>query len=96
MTSDIKRYVDAGEDVGAIFRHLAVHDIQLAADALKPVYDRTKAADGYHLDGGLALSGQGHRRHDGRGAVAVVGNHAAQSDDQGAGHEGRVCPPSAI
>ncbi len=24
-----------------------MHDIQLAADALRPVYDRTKAADGY-------------------------------------------------
>jgi transaldolase/glucose-6-phosphate isomerase len=44
---DIQRLVDAGEEVGAIFRHLAVHDIQTAADALRPVYDRTKAGDGY-------------------------------------------------
>lgn len=45
--ADIQHYVDEGADVGAIFRHLAVHDIQMAADALHPVYDRTKAADGY-------------------------------------------------
>jgi len=45
--ADIKRYVDAGEDVGAIFRHLAVHDIRLAADALKPVYGKTRGVDGY-------------------------------------------------
>jgi transaldolase/glucose-6-phosphate isomerase len=44
---DIKRYVDEGEDVGQIFRHLAVHDIRLAADALRPVYDATKGGDGF-------------------------------------------------
>lgn len=45
--ADIKRYVDEGEDMGAIFRHLAVHDIRLAADALKAVYDKTNGVDGY-------------------------------------------------
>ena len=45
--ADIKEMVDAGRDVGAIFRALAVHDIQLAADALRPVYERTEGADGF-------------------------------------------------
>ncbi|HWA29909.1 MAG TPA: bifunctional transaldolase/phosoglucose isomerase, partial [Rhizomicrobium sp.] len=45
--SDIKKYVEAGLDVGEIFRKLSIKDIQDAADALKPVYDRTKAADGF-------------------------------------------------
>ena len=44
---DITRYSKAGEDVGRIFRQLSVKDIQDAADALKPVYDATKGADGY-------------------------------------------------
>ena len=34
-------------DVGTIFRQLAVGDIRAAADALAPVYEATKAADGY-------------------------------------------------
>ncbi|MGD0141766.1 MAG: bifunctional transaldolase/phosoglucose isomerase [Rhizomicrobium sp.] len=44
---DIKVYVERGEDVGAIFRHLAVRDIQDSADAFKPVYDATKRGDGF-------------------------------------------------
>ncbi|MBU6298286.1 MAG: bifunctional transaldolase/phosoglucose isomerase [Alphaproteobacteria bacterium] len=34
-------------DVGAVFRQLAVADIRAAADVLAPVYESTKAADGY-------------------------------------------------
>lgn len=34
-------------DAGAIFRQLAVTDIRAAADVLAPVYETTKAADGY-------------------------------------------------
>jgi transaldolase/glucose-6-phosphate isomerase len=45
--ADIKRYAEAGEDVGQIFRHLSVKDIQDATDALRPVYDATNGADGF-------------------------------------------------
>ena len=45
--ADIKRYVEQGLDVGQIFRKLSVKDIQDAADAFRPVYDRTKGADGF-------------------------------------------------
>ena len=45
--ADIAKYVAAGMDVGQIFRELSVEDIKHAADALKPVYDRTKGADGF-------------------------------------------------
>ncbi|MGH6872352.1 MAG: bifunctional transaldolase/phosoglucose isomerase, partial [Rhizomicrobium sp.] len=45
--ADISHYVDAGEDVGAIFRHLSVRDIQEACDVLRPVYDEAKGADGF-------------------------------------------------
>jgi transaldolase/glucose-6-phosphate isomerase len=44
---DIRHYVGTGEDVGQIFRHLAVKDIQQAADALRPVYDESKGGDGF-------------------------------------------------
>src|SRR6202022_790993 len=33
--------------VAELFEHLAVEDIQHAADVLRPVYDRLKAADGF-------------------------------------------------
>jgi transaldolase/glucose-6-phosphate isomerase len=45
--ADIATYVNAGLDVGEIFRKLSIKDIQDAADALKTVYDRTKGADGF-------------------------------------------------
>lgn len=45
--ADIKRYVGQGLDVGEIFRKLSVKDIQDAANAFRPVYDRTKGADGF-------------------------------------------------
>jgi len=45
--ADIKRFVELGLDVGTIFRKLSVQDIKDAADAFRPVYDRTKGADGF-------------------------------------------------
>ena len=44
---DIRRWAEAGEDVGGIFRHICIKDIQDAADALRPVYDSTHGADGF-------------------------------------------------
>ena len=44
---DIRRYAEAGEDVGQIFRRLSIKDIQDATDALRPVYDTTNGADGF-------------------------------------------------
>ena len=37
----------ADHDVSAIYEHLAIEDIQSAADALRGVYDRTDRRDGY-------------------------------------------------
>jgi transaldolase len=34
-------------DAKAIYEELAIHDIQAAADLLRPVYERTRRADGY-------------------------------------------------
>lgn len=34
-------------DAKAIYEELAIHDIQAAADLLRPVYDRTRRADGF-------------------------------------------------
>lgn len=41
--------VKSGEsdDIAALFDAMAVKDIQMAADTLRPVYDRTKGVDGY-------------------------------------------------
>ena len=45
--ADIKKYVEEGQDVGLIFRNLSISDIRHAADALRPIYDRTQGADGF-------------------------------------------------
>ncbi len=44
----VKAFVDkADADVSAVFDHLAIADIQAAADQLKPVYERTQGRDGF-------------------------------------------------
>src|SRR6185503_1317519 len=44
---DIRNLAEEGCGVGAIFRKLAVADIQHAADAFRPIYDRLNGADGF-------------------------------------------------
>jgi len=41
----VARHSDA--DVTALYEHLAIRDIQAAADLMRPIYDRTGGADGY-------------------------------------------------
>jgi transaldolase/glucose-6-phosphate isomerase len=46
--SSLKAAEDQGDhDVMALYEHLAIEDIQNAADALRPVYDATQRQDGY-------------------------------------------------
>ena len=46
--SSLKAAENHGDhDVMALYEHLAIEDIQHAADALRPVYDATKRQDGY-------------------------------------------------
>ena len=48
MTTDIAALVRQGElSLTQIYEHLAITDIQAAADALRPVYDRLNGADGF-------------------------------------------------
>jgi transaldolase/glucose-6-phosphate isomerase len=44
---DIRNLAEQGCGVGAIFRKLAVTDIQHAADAFRPTYDQLNGADGF-------------------------------------------------
>jgi transaldolase/glucose-6-phosphate isomerase len=44
---DIRKLVEADCDIATIFRKLAVADIQHAADAFRPIYDRLNGADGF-------------------------------------------------
>jgi transaldolase/glucose-6-phosphate isomerase len=46
--ADLTAFARSGDrPVSELFEHLAVGDIQSAADALRPVYDRTGGVDGY-------------------------------------------------
>ena len=79
---------DPGLAAKDVFELLAVKDIQDAADVLRPVYDQTKAHDGYvSLEVAPDLAND-TARHARRGAPAVEGRGPAERDDQGAGHAG--------
>ena len=43
----IRKLISQGRDVDAIYQTLVVQDIQMAADILRPTYDRTEGRDGY-------------------------------------------------
>ena len=47
--ADALKQFQAGGDhsISAIYEHLAIADIQAAADVLRPVYDETRGRDGY-------------------------------------------------
>ena len=51
--------------VAELFEHLAVDDIQKAADVLKPIYDATKGDDGY-----VSLEVSPYLAHDTAGTIA--------------------------
>ncbi len=63
--ADLRRLVDEGRSVEAIYETLSQDDIRLAADLLRPVYDRTAGDDGYvSLEVSPALA------HDTDGTIA--------------------------
>jgi transaldolase / glucose-6-phosphate isomerase len=45
--ADIRELAEDGRSAREVYRHLAVRDVQLAADVLRPVYDDTGGYDGY-------------------------------------------------
>jgi transaldolase/glucose-6-phosphate isomerase len=44
---DLREHASDGEDAEGIFKKLAVTDIGMGADVLRPVYDRTNGQDGF-------------------------------------------------
>src|SRR5579864_8641440 len=47
-TSALRKFQESGDhSVSDIYEHLAIADIRAGADALRPVFDRTQARDGY-------------------------------------------------
>ena len=56
---------EPGLDVKTIYERLAIEDIQLAADIMRPVYTQTKRRDGY-----ISLEVSPHLAHDTQGTCA--------------------------
>lgn len=56
---------DGDKSIADLFEHLAVDDIQKAADVLKPVHDATKGDDGY-----VSLEVSPYLAHDTAGTIA--------------------------
>src|SRR4051794_37011476 len=44
---DLARLAEEGKSAREVYRYMALRDVQLAADALRPVYDESGGADGY-------------------------------------------------
>src|SRR3954466_2132229 len=44
---DLARLAEEGKSAREVYRYMALRDVQLAADALRPVYDETNGLDGY-------------------------------------------------
>ena len=76
-------------DAVALYEHLAVGDIQEAADVLRPVFDAAGGRDGFislEVSPYLANDTAGDRC---RGTAFVGSGRPAEPDGQGAGHGGR-------
>jgi transaldolase / glucose-6-phosphate isomerase len=56
---------DPNGEVGKLYEPLAIEDIQMAADVLRPVYDATKGDDGY-----VSLEVSPHLAHDTQGTIS--------------------------
>ncbi|MCC7384696.1 MAG: bifunctional transaldolase/phosoglucose isomerase [Deltaproteobacteria bacterium] len=61
----VRAFVEAGLGAGDIYERIAVQDIQLAADVLRPVYERTQGIDGY-----VSLEVSPHLAHDTQATLA--------------------------
>ena len=91
MTSKLESLLAANSamDDGSLFEAIAVKDIQSATDILRPVYDRTKGADGFvSLEVSPKLA-QRHRRNHSRSAASLESRWPAKPDDQSSGHARR-------
>ena len=93
-SSDYKEMLEAPEaralDAKTLYEKLAVRDIQDAAEALRPVYERDRRARRIRQPGSVALACARHCGHvDGSQAIVASGG-ARQSDDQGPGHRRRA------
>ena len=56
---------DPNAEVGKLYEPLAIEDIQMAADVLRPVYDATHGDDGY-----VSLEVSPHLAHDTQGTIS--------------------------
>ena len=63
--ADLRPLIDAGKSVEEIYEALALDDIRLAADILRPVYDESEGADGY-----VSLEVSPRLAHDLEGTLA--------------------------
>ena len=66
----------------AIYEHLAVEDLQQAADILRPVYDESDRRDGYVSMEGLALPRPRHPSDHRRSDPVVEQGWSRQPDDR--------------
>ena len=80
-----------GHDARRIYEEIAIKDVQLAADVLRPVWDDAGGADGF-----VSLEVEPALAHDTEGTLAQArdlwaAGGPSQPDDQDPGHRGGRC-----
>ena len=82
---DLAEAAREGLSAREVYRRLAVRDVQLAADVLRPVYDETRRRGRLRVARGGAAARARHGGHARAGAPVLGARRPAQRDDQDPG-----------
>ena len=85
---DIEKLAKEGQTADEIYLDLAIKDIQMACDVLRPGVGGARRGRRVRLARGRGHAGARHRWHAQAGARAVGRRRPAQRDDQDPGHRG--------
>ncbi len=83
---DIRAMAGENKSVAQIYERITVADVQMAADAFKPLYNRAGRPGRLRQPGGEPAPGPGHRGHHRRGTPTLAGGEPAQHLHQGPRH----------
>ena len=82
---DLAAAAREGLSAREVYRRLAIKDVQLAADVLRPVYDETGGGRRLRLAGGRAAARARHRGHARAGPDVLGAGRPPERDDQDPG-----------
>ena len=84
--AELESLAREGLSAREVYRRMAVRDVQLACDVLRPVYDETRRPRRLRVARGRAAARPRHRGHARAGAPVLGPRRPAQRDDQDPRH----------